>query len=190
MLRLPPLLLLLAVSCLRDDTIVEEYRAHEFNYISKNCRAWIEESDDSNWQSAYTTELNKRGWKPVVMKQEGRLFEGGLYFVIERVRERKRTRYAVEYGKDGAAKRVEQGKTSLVFKDCRVSVELRQSAANRVQKSDKVLYRGNKVRSNPRVTRQGDERCSRALKEAFLDIPYCLTPQAAEELKKKFRRGS
>lgn len=63
-----------------------------------------------------------------------------------------------------------------LYKDCSVNLVLKQAKENYKSKSDETLHEKNVRRKYPRISREGDERCRRALKEAFVHIPTCSIP--------------
>jgi hypothetical protein len=98
--------------------------------------------------------LTKHGLKPAPLLENKRLLEGELYILVK--------------------KHLVQDK--IIFKDCIVKISIHKSERNRIQKSDRVIYQKESKRSFPRVTAKGTERCVRALKDAFVHIPYCRRP--------------
>lgn len=62
------------------------------------------------------------------------------------------------------------------WKDCVVEAKLLFSKESRASLKDDVLFKKKVKRQYPRVTLSGNERCERALKDAFIHIPHCLPP--------------
>jgi hypothetical protein len=60
-----------------------------------------------------------------------------------------------------------------LYSPCIVKLELKQAKGNTIRKSDKTLFQKEVERGFPRVTFKGNERCTRALKDAFVHIPKC-----------------
>jgi hypothetical protein len=65
---------------------------------------------------------------------------------------------------------------SLLYKDCLAKVSIMAMEGTYPSSSDRVLYKKEIKRSFPRVTFKGAERCRRAIADAFVHIPYCMTP--------------
>lgn len=82
---------------------------------------------------------------------------GDLYFHLEYIRDPKK-----------------------LWKDCIVNVAVKKATGQRPLSKDRTLYRRSVKRSLPRHTFDGNERCTRALKDAFINIPYCV-PMSVEE---------
>ena len=60
------------------------------------------------------------------------------------------------------------------YKDCEVSTVVNEAKFDRrTSKEDKKLFSKKAKRSYPRITFEGKERCRRALRDTFLEIPFC-----------------
>ena len=62
-----------------------------------------------------------------------------------------------------------------LFQQCTAHVQLKRAKNYRVSKKDEPLYQGTSTRQFPRITLQGNERCVRAIQDAFVHIPSCQT---------------
>ena len=166
----PPLTTLLLslalLSCRRDQTMVSQYQAWKFHYRSDNCQARLLKGPSGERLNSYRQGLKERGWNLIWAQKDGRIFANELYFSFEE-------------------KKFVSGQAPL-YKSCKIAIQLKLSQGNLPQTSDKVLYSGHGLRHFPRLTRAGEERCRKALKEALLHIPWCLTPASWASLKKKF----
>lgn len=61
-----------------------------------------------------------------------------------------------------------------IYDKCLVDVKLYLAKEDRyISKRDTLLYERKSTRSLPRITLKGNERCTRALKDAFIHIPTC-----------------
>jgi hypothetical protein len=72
---------------------------------------------------------------------------------------------------------------SKLWKDCIVKVAIKKASGQKALPKDKSLYSRSVKRSLPRLTFDGNERCTRALKDAFIHIPYCQTMTVNEKVK-------
>jgi hypothetical protein len=88
-----------------------------------------------------------------------RMNVGDLYFTLEYVRDPKK-----------------------LWKDCIVNVAIKKAKGQKALPKDKVLYSRSIKRALPRHTFNGNERCTRALKDAFIHIPYCQTMTVNEKV--------
>jgi len=70
-----------------------------------------------------------------------------------------------------------------LYKDCNITMAIKQSKGNTPLESDKDLFKKSVNRSVPRVTFNGNERCRRAIKDAFVHIPVCKSIGYAGEKK-------
>lgn len=59
------------------------------------------------------------------------------------------------------------------YKKCLVKFQIKQAATKYSSQEDNVLYEKDSLRSLPRHTFRGEERCLYALKDSFGIIPYC-----------------
>jgi hypothetical protein len=111
------------------------------------------DKDDSAFESTLISKLKERGYKPQFLGPEKIIIPGNLHLTAKKTRVK--------------------GK---LWKDCLVKIEIRMAKTNRALSSDKVLFTKETKRSLPRHTFKGNERCTRAIKDAFVHIPYCDTP--------------
>lgn len=72
---------------------------------------------------------------------------------------------------------VEMKRSGFLYKNCQVIVELKEPQSQRPTTRDKVLHKGEVERRFPRVTFKGNERCTRAIDDAFVHIPTCARRQ-------------
>lgn len=95
---------------------------------------------------------SKRRFKMSLMKNEKDIYKGEMYLKVDYLRIDKK-----------------------LYDHCEVNVKLLLAKEDRYTSSrDTLLYDHKNTRSLPRVTFKGNERCKRALKDAFIHIPTCL----------------
>lgn len=123
-----------------------------FKLKHQNCILVTEkvETEDKKFNKQFVNELEERKYK---IMYTSKVNPGTLYLGMNRVR----------HGHG-------------LYKDCSVELILKQAKENYKSKRDKVLHQKKVRRKYPRITRQGNERCRRALKEAFIHIPTCTIP--------------
>ena len=95
-------------------------------------------------------QLKKKKLRPKEFVEDGRLFAGDLYLDLN----------------------IKKLKGKL-FKDCQVKLKLKKAQNNRPNSKDPDLFSKTIVRAFPRLTFGGSERCSRAIKDAFVHVPVC-----------------
>jgi hypothetical protein len=62
-----------------------------------------------------------------------------------------------------------------LYDHCEVNLKIKLAKEDRLLTSqDETLYNQKNKRSLPRVTLKGNERCKRALRDAFVHIPTCI----------------
>lgn len=66
----------------------------------------------------------------------------------------------------------EKSKTKL-YRDCTVKVQFKKVKGVKPSREDELLIEKSITRRVPRITLGGKERCSKALKEVFIHIPFC-----------------
>ena len=94
----------------------------------------------------------KRRLKLIRMKDKRDIYKGEMYFRFKIARIKKK-----------------------LYDHCQVDLELVLASEDRYTSSrDQILYSKKSKRSLPRITLKGNERCHRALKDAFIHIPTCL----------------
>jgi hypothetical protein len=85
--------------------------------------------------------------------KHAKVFEGDLYFTIDLMRAK-----------------------SGFYKNCEVKVVLKIAKSRQMGSKDKVLASKKITRKFPRLTMHGNERCIKALKDAFVHVPKCKKP--------------
>ena len=94
----------------------------------------------------------KRGFKILKMKNKRDIYKGEMYFKLNFIRVNKK-----------------------LYNHCQVNLKIKLAKEDRyISSRDEVLYDQKNTRSLPRITFKGDERCTRALKDAFIHIPTCI----------------
>ncbi len=99
-------------------------------------------------------------------------------FVVKPFIEGKRVLSGELYGQFTVTKGPEK-----LYKKCSVEVSLKRADGNRPVSSDRLIFKKTNYRSLPRVTFSGSERCSKAMKEAFIHMPKCVSIGFAGERK-------
>ncbi|MBT7608663.1 MAG: hypothetical protein HN576_02835 [Bacteriovoracaceae bacterium] len=103
-----------------------------------------------DFKKAIKKVIESRKYKLTVFKKHAKISEGDLYFIINLSRSK-----------------------SILFKDCIVKVSLKTANSRHMSSRDKVIATKKIKRKFPRVTREGNERCLKALHDAFIHIPNC-----------------
>jgi hypothetical protein len=109
-------------------------------------------SHNTSFQKLIVQLIKDRQYKLTVSTKRAKILEGDLYFMVDLVRSK-----------------------SMLYKDCSVKVSLKSAKARHMSSRDKILASKEIKRKFPRLTRKGDERCIKALKDAFVHIPSCKT---------------
>jgi hypothetical protein len=140
------ILIVVSFSALADDKSVF------FKIKHQNCILVTKkvETDDRKFDKLFVKELEKRKYK---IMHTAKVNPGTLYLEMSR-----------DHHGHG------------LYKDCSVELVLKQAKENYKSKRDETLHRKKVRRKYPRITRQGNERCTRALKDAFIHIPNCVIP--------------
>ena len=145
-----------------------------FVYKDRTCKVWVKSKmdDDFKFHKEVIKVIEKKGYVPQVMVEDRRLFEGDIYFTVKKeiLKEREVRETTVV---DGQQKVTSTRQAKLLYKDCQVNFALKKAKDRIVHENDKVLYTGTSIRSHPRITLKGNERCIRALWDASIDIPPC-----------------
>ncbi len=146
------LITLLFLGNLKAETI------NPFNFEHINCKVKSPnffENDFNYLKKIFEEKTSERKLKLSYYSKSKEIFKRDLYFDIK----------------------VESLKDESVYAPCEVTLTLKEAATQQgLSKNDRILYRGQTKRTVPRVTFKGKERCTRALKEAFISIPYCISP--------------
>ncbi|PIP89705.1 MAG: hypothetical protein COW01_04775 [Bdellovibrionales bacterium CG12_big_fil_rev_8_21_14_0_65_38_15] len=61
----------------------------------------------------------------------------------------------------------------LFFKDCKLTIKINEATSSKILSTDKTLLQTVTTRAYPRVTFNGDERCTRGIDDLFVDLPSC-----------------
>lgn len=61
----------------------------------------------------------------------------------------------------------------MIYKDCTISYAILEAKSVRPASMDIKILEGSSKRNLPRVTFSGDERCTRAIDDLFVNIPTC-----------------
>lgn len=109
------------------------------------------DTDDKKFNLIFEQELEKRNFKAI---WSGKVVPGRFYLLMKRER--------IGHG---------------LYKDCRVTLQMKKAEKNFQRKKDKTIHEREVQRKYPRITREGNERCRKALKEAFVNIPTCVKPE-------------
>ena len=153
----------------KDREMLKDLQAYEFHHRSSNCQGRIATYTDNDFHQHLLEGLKKRGWKLIPLEQNKLLFAGELYFVFEKTKSFANKRFPY-------------------YKDCAVTVFLKKSRRSTPTKDDEILYKGSGYRNRPRITKEGRERCYKAIDEALFHIPYCVDSKEWERLEKIFSK--
>lgn len=61
----------------------------------------------------------------------------------------------------------------IFFKDCKLHLKINQAVSSKRLSSDKTIIQSQTTRTYPRVTFDGDERCTRGIDDLFVNVPKC-----------------
>lgn len=121
-----------------------------FNHPNCNVRAFLP-SEASFLEGTLKEMTKKRKMNLTLMKNKKDIFKGDMYFQVNFAR-------------------IDQ----KIYDKCLIDVKLYLAKEDRyTSKRDTLLYEQKSTRSLPRITLKGNERCKRALKDAFIHIPVC-----------------
>jgi hypothetical protein len=62
------------------------------------------------------------------------------------------------------------------YKDCQINLKLMRLTSHQSEHEAEMVVDHTTVRSLPRITFKGHERCSRGLRDAFIHLPPCKKP--------------
>jgi len=129
-----------------------------YTFSHPSCKVSVHPSfgkdkDVSTFKDTLFSKLKEKGYHPKVLGSEKIIIPGDLHLK--------------------ATRKHMKGK---LWKDCLVSIEIKMAKTNRALSSDKTLFNKETKRALPRHTFKGKERCVRAIKDAFVHIPYCDFP--------------
>lgn len=119
-----------------------------FSFTHQNC--FLRFDDQSDYKEQIKGLLKTRGFRLKKYLPKSRVHEKDMYFLSTIALSDKK-----------------------LYKDCTAIVQIKVSKKQRPNKSDKVVAKGEVKRSLPRVTFKGKERCTRAIRDAFVHIPTC-----------------
>ncbi|GAB4011527.1 MAG: hypothetical protein Fur0010_06150 [Bdellovibrio sp.] len=148
-----------------------------FVYKSRTCKVWIKDKMDerSDMHEAFIKVIKNKGYIPEVMVDNKRIFEGDIYFELKKsiLKEREVRETSID---DDKLEVKNTRKAKLIYKDCQITLKLKQAKNRIISELDPTMYEGTSIRSHPRVTFEGNERCIRALWDASVNIPPCKKP--------------
>ena len=149
--------------------IVFNLKAQYFTIEHPDCRVRIKQFNKDNdfLKDIFFEKLKERNFKPDYLVENKRLIIGEMYLTL-----------SISTPKEVQRKQKVDGKLvnktiNPLYPPCVISLELKKAKGNIVRKSDKTLFTKTIERGFPRITFKGNERCTRALKEAFVHIPKC-----------------
>lgn len=133
--------------------------AHANQFVFKHLDCKVRFNKTENFMNKLAQKkLSEKGYITYSFNQNNRMNVGDLYFKLAFTRD--------------------PGK---LWKDCIVTTELRKAKNQRVLSKDKILFSRTVRRSLPRHTFSGDERCTRGLKDTFINIPHCKRMTVSEK---------
>lgn len=137
-------------------SLIFSFESFSFSVSHPDCRMRIRNftKDNQFLKSLFLDKLKERNYTVDYMVDNKRVISGELYIELIMTRI-----------------------DNLIYDDCRVKLEMKQAKGNVTTATDKVLFKKETTRKLPRVTFKGDERCTRALKDAFVHIPRCKKQQ-------------
>ena len=130
--------------------IVAQKTEDYFNIKHPTCTLRIDKKD-LEFSKEWFEGLEKKGFKIKPYLENNRLYPQDLY-----------------------AKMYTKRLKGKIYKDCLANVEILLANRDKPTSKDKVLASRKSKRSLPRITFNGNERCTRAIKDALVHIPNCL----------------
>jgi hypothetical protein len=128
-----------------------DLKAQEFLIEHSDCLVRVKpHKEDSRLDQIFKEQLLKKKFKVSPFISNERVLTGEMY-----------ADYIVTKGPE------------KLYKKCSVEVTIHTASGNRPSQSDKPVFKKKNSRSVPRITFSGSERCSKALKEAFIHMPKC-----------------
>lgn len=151
--RLEPILILKSLALFLLLPFVAQAKDPAFSFRHPDCKVKAVIEEDQEFLFDTLNEMSKkRGLNLSKMKDKRDIYKGEMYFKINFVRIDKK-----------------------LYDHCQVNLKLKLAKEDRyISSRDEVLYDQKNTRSLPRVTLKGNERCTRALKDAFIHIPTCI----------------
>lgn len=146
----------------------------KFLYESRTCKVWIKDKMDENskMQKEFLKLVRKKGYKHEVMIDNNKIFEGDIYFELTKdIKKEREVRETKVH--DGKLEVVSSRQAKLIYRDCQVTLKLKRAKGRITNPSDETLFEGTSIRSHPRLTLTGEERCVRAMWDASVNIPEC-----------------
>ena len=134
------------------------FAQQQFSFKHLDCNVRFNKSSDF-LNERTNKSLKDKGFVPKGYVDGNKMNSGDLYFSLEYFRDPKK-----------------------LWKDCIVTIAVKKAKGQIAKKKDKTLFERSIKRSLPRHTFDGDERCKRALKDAFIHIPYCQTMTVNEKV--------
>lgn len=125
---------------------------NDFSFNHPNCKVKAFLPDNARFLNSTLKQMTeKRKMILTIMKSKKDIYKGEMYFQVNFARIKQK-----------------------IYDKCLVDIKLYLSKEDRyTSKSDILLYERKSTRSLPRITLKGNERCTRALKDAFIHIPTC-----------------
>lgn len=107
--------------------------------------------EDQYLKKALEEKLSERSFNYDYLENSRELKKGELYLTIEKTVPKEKA-----------------------YRDCIIFTKLKQAEYDhRTSREDRTLYKKEVRRAFPRITFEGKERCTRALKDTFVNIPFC-----------------
>lgn len=124
-----------------------------FSFRHPDCKVKVKLNKETEFLYSSLDEMSsKRGLNLIKMKNPKDVYKGEMYFSVSYRTIKKK-----------------------LYDHCEVNLKLMLSKQDRkLLSTDTVLYDQKNIRSLPRITLEGKERCHRALKDTFIHIPTCI----------------
>ncbi len=147
--------------------------AYDFVIKDPSCKLRWDKLGHQDLDQHMKDALVKKGYTPIPFAKRGRLFANDLYLKheIKRLAERDVVKRRVT---KGVLSEKKTGTKKLLYKICQFSFSLQKAKSTVPTSKDPLLVQKETQRSVPRVTFDGDERCQRAISDAFVHLPRCL----------------
>ncbi len=124
----------------------------DFIFKHRNCELKLEKSSffTKKFNQTIQEKIKKKNLQLKIINQSRKILAGDLYLTIQ-------------------LQKIKKG----IYHDCSVEIFLKKAKSRGKSKSDKIYVHKKVIRKYPRLTRKGNERCIRALKDTFIHIPSC-----------------
>lgn len=130
-------------------------KANSFEVRDPRCQIKVQQENDRLF-ALFLELLEEKGYRPSLISTDNPLYEGEMIASFEK-----------------------EHLPGKIFKDCQIRVFIRRHQQNTgVTDPENLIVDHTSVRSLPRITFRGHERCTRGMRDAFVHVPPCVRPSA------------